>query len=275
MRKPQLSIAIVATICAALLVFALVGCSSSSSESTDESEQTEQEEQAEDEEEEEEEEDTSSEDEDDATAVQTDTSLALQGVAVGENGYIETPDETYTYGTWVATVTVTGYGSFDIELDADSAPVSVSNFCHLASNGYYDGLAFYRVVEGFCLQGGTLGNSASGSDDELSPIIGEFSDNGVDNELADNFERGVVAMARTSEANSATTTFFITLDSSDSVSQSLNGLYAAFGTIDEEGMSVVDAIVEATADKIDDSGMGIIEDEDDMPIIESITIEQL
>ena len=201
------------------------------------------------------------------------TDTTYQGtVVISDEGYINSAAKAYTDGDYEAVVTVTDYGSFTIELDAEDAPVTVSNFCSLAENGYYDGLALYRVVEDFVLQGGTEGNSASGSDDELYSILGEFSDNGVKNDLANTFERGVVAMARSTEENSASSTFFITLADNDTVGSSLDGAYAAFGTIDEEGMEVVDAIVEATADKVDDSGMGIIADEDDMPIIKSIEI---
>ena len=250
----------VACFAACALAFALAGCSSASTEEEEGSTEASTEEQAD-------------EDAGEDTAGVSTVETAYQGtVIVSDEGYINSAATAYTDGAYEAIVTVTDYGSFTIELDAESAPVSVSNFCSLAENGYYDGLALYRVVEDFCLQGGTLGNSASGSDENLYTILGEFSDNGVDNALADTFERGVVAMARSSEENSASSTFFITLADNDTVGASLDGAYAAFGTIDEEGMEVVDAIVEATADKVDDSGMGIIADEDDMPIIESIEI---
>ena len=177
----------------------------------------------------------------------------------------------YASGTHHATVKVAGYDEFVITLDANSAPVSVANFCKLAQEGYYNGLAFYRIVEGFCLQGGTKGDTASGSDLNIKPIIGEFSGNGVNNPLADSFKKGTVAMARTNNPNSATSTFFITLASSENVSKSLDGLYAAFGTIDEAGMQTVDAIVSAYVANAADA-MGVISDPDKMPRIESITI---
>ena len=149
--------------------------------------------------------------------------------------------------------------------------MSVANFCKLANDGYYNGLAFYRIVDAFCLQGGTKGDSASGNDSALTPIIGEFSGNGVKNALAEKFQKGTVAMARTSDPNSATSTFFITLGSTEAVSKSLDGLYAAFGTIDEAGMQVVDSIVEKYAVYATGSA-GAIDNPENMPKIESIAI---
>lgn len=250
MKPTKLLSAIAVVASAALLAFALVGCGSSQQE-------------------------TASEPESDVTEssapAQSDKSKELQGEAIGPNGYIDTATGTYASGTWYADVTVKGYGSFTIELDADAAPVTVSNFCKLADNGFYDGLAFYRVVEGFCLQGGSEGNTAASGNDGLAPIVGEFAENGINNPLADNFEKGTVAMARTNDPNSATSTFFITLGSDMTVKQSLNGLYAAFGTIDDAGMEVVDDIVASCVEKAD-ADMGILSDEADMPVIESIEI---
>lgn len=170
-----------------------------------------------------------------------------------------------------AEMTVTGYDPITIELDADNAPISASNFVELVNAGYYDGLAFYRIQDGFVLQGGTKGNSASGNDSTLTPIAGEFSQNGYDNALADDFGRGTIAMARTNDVNSATSTFFVTLADGSTVASSLNGMYAAFGTIDEEGMAIIDKIIADHIDGVDSSSqMGIIADEADMPIIEKI-----
>lgn len=179
----------------------------------------------------------------------------------------------YSTGIHHATLTVEGYDPITIELDADAAPASVTNFCTLANDGYYDGLTFYRFVEGFCMQGGTKGNNAAGSDNSLEAVVGEFSANGYDNPLADKFVKGTVAMARTNDPNSARSTFFVTLDSSSAVSQSLNGLYAAFGTIDEAGMKTVDKIVEDYLPNVTDKSMGAIDDESKQAKITSIKIE--
>lgn len=175
-------------------------------------------------------------------------------------------------GVHHATLEVEGYDPITIELDGDAAPKSVENFMTLAKDGYYDGKTFYRIVDDFCLQGGTLGNSASGNDPSLESIKGEFSTNGVDNPLADSFDRGVVAMARTTMPDSATSTFFVTLGNASQVGASLDGQYAAFGTIDDAGMKVIDQIVTDFLPNVDDPNMGAISDEAKQPIIKSITI---
>ncbi len=177
----------------------------------------------------------------------------------------------YATGTHHVAVKVEGYDPFTIELHADSAPVTVANFCDLVESGYYDGLKFYRIVEGFCLQGGTKGNSSAGNDPTLPPIIGEFYQNDVDNPLADEFKRGTVAMARTGIYNSAKTTFFITLATTENVSLSLDGQYAAFGQIDDAGMQTVDAIVKDYL-KYATGEMGAINNPKDMPVIEYMYI---
>lgn len=175
----------------------------------------------------------------------------------------------YAQGVHHAVLKVQGYDPIEITLDADAAPITVANFADLAESGYYNGKTFYRFQDGFCMQGGTLGNSSSGSDPSVETIVGEFSGNGRDNALADNFGRGTVAMARTTDPDSASTTFFVTLDSGPMVSNSLDGQYAAFGTIDENGMQVVDQIV---ADHVSaaDPQMGMVADESQQAIIESI-----
>ena len=178
----------------------------------------------------------------------------------------------YTSGIHHAELTVEGYDPIAIELDADSAPLTVANFCTLADGGYYDGLTFYRFVNKFCMQGGTKGNTSSSNDSSLKPIAGEFSQNGYDNALADDFKKGTVAMARTSDPNSATSTFFITLDTSEGVSLSLNGQYAAFGTIDEAGMDIVDQIVADYLPNVTDAQMGVIADEAKQAKISSLKI---
>ena len=178
----------------------------------------------------------------------------------------------YASGIHHAELTVEGYDPVTIELDADAAPLSVANFCALANAGYYDGLTFYRFVDKFCMQGGTKGNSASGHDSKLEPIPGEFSQNGYDNKLADDFKKGTVAMARTGDPNSATSTFFITLDTSEGVSMSLNGQYAAFGTIDDAGMAIIDKIVADYLPNVTDQQMGAIADEAKQAKIASIKV---
>ena len=224
---------------AAFVVFALAACATSSSSSSS-----------------------------NASSTSSSSSKAKSSAAAS---YTTTATGDYSSGTHHASVKVAGYDEFVITLDADSAPVSVANFCQLAQDGYYNGLAFYRIADGFCLQGGSKGDSAASSDASLTPIVGEFSENDVPNPLAEKFHRGTVGMARTSNPNSATSAFFITLVTSENISKSLDGKYAAFGTIDDAGMQVVDAIcndylVYATGN------MGAINNPQKMPRIESITI---
>lgn len=212
-----------------------------------------------------------------STATKSSSSTAQSTTAqqaATSTDYVKSADasDPYASGKHHATVTVEGYEPFTIELDADAAPVSVSNFCKLANAGYYNGLTFYRFSEDFCMQGGTKGNSAAGQDDSIENIVGEFSGNGVKNALADDFKKGTVAMARSQDPNSASSTFFVTLDTSDAVSQSLDGQYAAFGMIDEAGMAIVDQIVADYLPKVTDPTMGAIAKEADQAKIQSITI---
>ena len=187
-----------------------------------------------------------------------------------EPSYIDSveEDDVYASGIHHAKVTVDGYKAFTIELDANTAPITVSNFCKLSNEGFYDGLTFHRVIDEFCLQGGDPNGNGTG--DAGQDILGEFSNNGVANKLADNYKNGVVAMARAQDPNSASCQFFITL--SDINVGSLNGLYAAFGTIDKKGMKTVDKIVADTLASAKVDGNGTITKRDQQPVIKSIKI---
>lgn len=182
------------------------------------------------------------------------------------------PDNPYGSGTHHAEVTVEGYGPFTMTLVADDAPVTVANFCDLANEGFYDGTTFYRFVQDFCMQGGSSNNSAASADDGLVPIVGEFKENGINNPLANDFKKGTVAMARSNDPDSATSTFFITLATSSGVSQSLDGRYAAFGSVDEAGMAIVDQIVADYLPNVTDESMGTISSEAKQAKILSIKI---
>lgn len=136
-----------------------------------------------------------------------------------------------------ATIDVKDYGVISLELDADTAPITVTNFCNLAKAGFYDGLTFHRVAKGFVIQGGDPDGDGNGDADKK--IKGEFSSNGVKNDIS--HERGVISMARSQEPNSASCQFFIVHKDSPH----LDGNYAAFGHV-TEGMEIVDAICENT-----------------------------
>lgn len=142
----------------------------------------------------------------------------------------------YASGTHHATIEVEGYGAIKLELDADVAPVTVANFAMLAGEGFYDGLTFHRIIEGFMVQGGDPNGNGTGGSDEK--IVGEFSDNGHPNSIS--HVRGTISMARSQAYNSASSQFFIM----QADTPSLDGQYAAFGHV-TEGMDVVDAMCEA------------------------------
>lgn len=161
-----------------------------------------------------------------------------------------------------AEITVKDYGVIKVELDGDTAPITVANFIKLANEKFYDGLTFHRIIEDFVIQGGDpLGNGMGGSDEEIK---GEFLANGVENNIS--HKRGVISMARATAYDSASSQFFI-VHEDNLETASLDGLYAAFGVV-TEGMEVVDKIVDQTP-VIDRNGTVLPADQ---PIIESIVI---
>ena len=133
-------------------------------------------------------------------------------------------------------IEIADYGTITAELDADAAPITVTNFMNLAESGFYDGLTFHRIISGFMIQGGDPnGNGTGGSGQNIK---GEFSANGVENTLT--HERGVISMARSMAYDSASSQFFIMHEKAPH----LDGQYAAFGKV-LTGMEVVDAICDA------------------------------
>ena len=155
--------------------------------------------------------------------------------SASSSGIIESVADDDPYGTGVhhATIEVEGYGTIEVALNANVAPITVSNFCHLANEGFYDGLTFHRVIEGFMIQGGDPNGDGTGGSGQY--IKGEFSANNVKNSLP--HTRGTISMARSQAYNSASSQFFIV----QSDSTFLDGDYAAFGHV-TEGMDVVDQI---------------------------------
>ena len=164
---------------------------------------------------------------------------------------------TDTKGKHHAKIKVKDYGTIEVELDGDTAPITVANFIKLVNEKFYDGLTFHRIMSGFMIQGGDpLGNGTGGSDETIK---GEFSSNGVENNIS--HKRGVISMARWSDPDSASSQFFIMHQDSTY----LDGEYAAFGKV-TKGMKVVDKICE---DATPTDGNGTIE-KADQPVIESI-----
>ena len=156
-------------------------------------------------------------------------------------------------------ITVRDYGTITVELDADAAPITVQNFLDLAGSGFYDGLTFHRIMEGFMIQGGDPEGTGMGGSDKT--IKGEFSANGVENPLS--HTRGAISMARSSAMDSASSQFFIVQKDSTF----LDGQYACFGYV-TNGMDVVDAIA---ADAQPTDGNGTIP-ADQQPVIESVKV---
>ena len=124
-------------------------------------------------------------------------------------------------------------GEIVLELYPDKAPITVQNFIDLANEGFYNGLTFHRIYQGFMIQGGDPdGDGSGGSSKEIK---GEFEANGVENDIS--HKRGVISMARSDDPDSASSQFFIC----HADSEFLDGNYAAFGKV-VEGMNVVDAL---------------------------------
>lgn len=157
-------------------------------------------------------------------------------------------------------IEVADYGTISVELDADAAPITVENFLKLANDGFYDGLTFHRIMQGFMMQGGDPeGTGMGGSGVEIK---GEFSANGVSNPLS--HTRGAISMARNSiSMDSASSQFFIVQEDS----LFLDGQYACFGYV-TDGMDIVDAVC-SDAKPIDDNGTIVPEEQ---PVITAVRV---
>lgn len=130
-------------------------------------------------------------------------------------------------------------GKMSLELYPDKAPITVANFVELVQSGFYDGLGFHRIIEGFMIQGGSKSGTCAGED--LGFVIrGEFKGNGVDTGLS--HQRGAISMARTGIPDSASSQFFIC----HQAAPHLDGQYAAFGQM-TDGFDVLDAIATTPA----------------------------
>lgn len=167
--------------------------------------------------------------------------------------------ESQAKGTHHAEINIKDYGVIKVELNGDVAPITVANFINLANSHFYDGLTFHRIIDGFMMQGGDpLGNGTGGSE---NTIKGEFSQNGVENNLS--HTRGAISMARSTDMDSASSQFFIV----QSDSTYLDGQYACFGYV-TDGMDIVDEICK-NAVTTDSNGSVSAENQ---PVIDSITI---
>lgn len=159
----------------------------------------------------------------------------------------EKPDANAEHTKVKFEITIAGSeaGSFTMELYPEHAPITVANFISLVEKGFYNGLTFHRIAEGyygpFVAQGGDpKGNGTGGA----TPIKGEFAVNGVNNTLS--HTRGVVSMARRPDSyDSGSCQFFICYNGN--YTSALDGQYAAFGKV-IEGMEVVDSFLDVERD---------------------------
>ena len=119
--------------------------------------------------------------------------------------------------------------SFTIKLRPDLAPKHVEQVTKLASSGFYDGVVFHRVIDGFMAQGGDPTGTGTGGSD-LPDVPAEFT--------SEPFVRGTVGMARSQDPNSANSQFFIMF----AEGSFLNGEYTVWGSVDGDGMACVDQI---------------------------------
>ena len=141
-------------------------------------------------------------------------------------------------------IRIKDYGTIQLELEPNKAPITVANFMKLVNGNFYNGLTFHRIIKDFMIQGGDpLGNGTGGSDEEIK---GEFESNGIKNDIS--HKRGVISMARSQFPDSASSQFFICHKDSEF----LDGNYAAFGHV-TSGIEVVDKICD-TVEPIDSNG---------------------
>lgn len=141
----------------------------------------------------------------------------------------------------VATITMESGKQMRFKLDPHAAPNTVANFISLANRGFYDGQEFFRVVSGVLIQGGDPYNNGTG--DAGYAIVGEFAQNGFENNLS--HLRGTISMSRQSHYDSASSQFFILQGSYPEY----DGKYAAFGSImDEESLNTLDEIASQPVD---------------------------
>ena len=193
----------------------------------------------------------------------TETTEATSAADETNDGAADTADtsenEELLTGLHHVTIDVQDYGTISLELDADTAPISVTNFINLANEGFYDGLTFHRIISGFMIQGGDPNGNGTGGSEKT--IKGEFSANGVENDIS--HVRGVISMARANDPDSGSSQFFIVHEDSTF----LDGQYAAFGHV-TDGMNVVDAICEAVPVQ-DNNGTVAAADQ---PVITAVTV---
>ena len=157
----------------------------------------------------------------------------------------------------IVTMNIKDYGTVTLELYPEKAPNTVNNFVTLANSGFYDGLTFHRIIEGFMIQGGDPEGIGTGGPGYSIP--GEFVSNGyIENDLK--HTKGVISMARSQSPDSAGSQFFIM--SADS--PHLDDKYAAFGEV-TSGIEIIEAIEKVATNSMDKPLENVV--------IESITVD--
>lgn len=165
-------------------------------------------------------------------------------------------------GNYQVEIKIKDYGTIYAEIDADTAPITVTNFVNLCKNHFYDGLTFHRLIKDFMIQGGDPNGDGTGGSEET--IKGEFSDNGVENPLK--HTRGALSMARSQDNDSASSQFFIV----QKTASHLDGQYAVFGYV-YEGMDIVDKICDDV--QVEDNNGTVAKE--NQPVIESIRCQKI
>lgn len=232
-------------LCAALSVLTLTACGSTDTDSTDSNKGNK----------------TTTEATEGSESASSDSSSSSSSSSLG--GLSETlkefSSEELLSGKHHVEMDIQDHGTVTLELDADQAPVSVTNFIDLAKQGFYDGLTFHRIINGQFVQGGDpLGNGTGGPG---YTIKGEFSANGVNNTLS--HTRGAISMARTSNFDGGGCQFFIM----DSDYTGFDGQYACFGYV-TDGMDYIDEICNMT--EMQDANGTIAPD--DQPVISEVRV---
>ena len=159
----------------------------------------------------------------------TETTEATSAADETSDGAADTADTSedgeLLTGLHHVTIDVQDYGTISLELDADTAPISVTNFINLANEGFYDGLTFHRIISGFMIQGGDPnGNGTGGQSIWGEPFEDEFS-----KELH-NF-RGALSMANSGENTNGSQFFIVQANTTDpSLISQMNGLPDVFSS---------------------------------------------
>ena len=193
------------------------------------------------------------------TTMKTEENMQMNEESNSTSNNEKEVDNMYSIGKHNVKIEIKNYGTIELELDADVAPLTVANFAKLVNEGFYNGLTFHRIIDGFMIQGGDPeGNGTGGSSEN---ITGEFSLNGI--QISISHVRGTISMARARAYNSASSQFFIVHEDSTF----LDGQYAGFGKV-TKGIEIVDKICEDI--QVEDNNGTVLAK--NQPIIEKITM---